>query len=427
MGESFGFQGELPRAAGPAVEIIRKLSAHGHQALLAGGCVRDLLLGNWPEDYDVATDATPERIGQLFRRTRRVGAQFGVVLVRQRGRWVEVATFRADAPYLDGRRPSAVTFSDARHDAQRRDFTVNGMFLDPLSGTVIDYVGGRADLAARVIRAIGEPAERFAEDHLRLIRAVRFAARLGFEIEPVTLAALKTHAPRLATVAAERVREELEKMLTHASRRRAFTLLAETGLLAYLWPGAAWTPDQLAAADALLARLTGPVSFPLALAVLLADRGPAELERTARALCCSNEQRERLIWLVAHQADLDQPRRLALSGLKRLLAQPAWDDLRRWAEARYRALPDGDSRRAALAERLAAIAPEKIQPPPLVTGDDLLARGVSPGPIYKRVLDELYTRQLDEELTSREQALRELERLLAGHETRGTGSTDRKA
>ncbi len=413
MSESFPFQAELPEAADGAVKIVRKLTAEGHHALLAGGCVRDLLLGLQPQDYDVATDAPPERICQIFRRTRKVGAQFGVVLVHERRKWIEVATFRSDGQYLDGRRPSEVHFCDARHDAERRDFTVNGMFLDPLKRTLIDYVGGRADLQARLIRAIGDPPARFAEDHLRLARAVRFAARLSFEIEPVTFAALKDHAPKLATVAAERVREELEKMLTHPTRRRAFDLLADCGLLPYLWEGAAWQAEQIAAGAVLLGRLPEQVSFPLAFAVLIVDRETKAVQEICRALTCSNEQRETIVWLIGHHTDLDDPVRISLAGLKRLLAHPALPDLRAWAETRYFEMPDEAQRREQLDRRVASVAPEAIRPPPLVTGDDLASHGVKPGPIYKHVLDALYTRQLDETLTTREAALRLMGDLLA--------------
>ena len=356
---------------------------------------------------------SPERICQLFRRTRKVGAQFGVVLVRERRKWVEVATFRSDGQYLNGRRPSEVHFCDARHDAERRDFTVNGMFLDPLDHVLIDYIGGREDLEARLIRAIGDPPARFAEDHLRLVRAVRFAARLDFEIEPITFAALKDHASKLATVAAERVREELEKMLTHPSRRRAFDLLAERGLLPYLWEGAAWRDDQIAAGSTLLGRLPQSVSFPLAFAVLIVDRRTREIQEICRALTCSNEQRDTVGWLVEHHTALDDPGGISLADLKRLLAHPALPDLRMWAETRYLELPDGEQRRATLAGRVESIATEAIQPAPLVTGDDLAARGVKPGPIYRKLLDELYTRQLDEMLTTREAGLRMLDALLA--------------
>lgn len=420
MCESVRLQHPLPAAAEPAVQIVRALRKAGHEALLAGGCVRDLLLDRAPEDYDVATDALPDQVCALFPQTRRVGAQFGVVLVRRKRRWVEVATFRSDGPYLDGRRPATVTPTDARHDALRRDFTVNGMFLDPLAGTVVDYVGGRADLAARVIRAIGAPAARFDEDYLRLLRAVRFAARLGFPIEPVTLAAIRSHAPLLPRVAPERVREELEKMLAHPSRAQAWRLLQDTGLLPYLWADAHWADDQRAAALRLLERLPPDATFELALAVLLAGRGADEIERVARELTLSNEQRAAVVWLVGHEADLDDPLAPTLAGLKRLIAGPAFGSLQALAHARHADLPDGAERTARLAARLAAIRPETVQPPALVTGEDLKRRAIPPGPIYKEVLDALYTRQLDEELTTRGAALRALEELLA---QRGAGAS----
>lgn len=402
----------LPPHAAPALRIIETLTTAGHVALLNGGCVRDLLLGNEPGDYDVATDATPDRVCQLFKPTRKVGAHFGVVLVRSDGDWIEVATFRADGQYLDGRRPSSVTFGDARLDAQRRDFTVNGMFLDPQRHELIDYVGGRIDLAARQIRAIGEPAARFTEDHLRLLRAVRFAARLEFALEIKTAEAIRQHAAELRSVAPERVLQELEKMLAHRTRARAFELLCETGLLPFLWQGASWTPEQQAAAHDGLKRLGPDATFAAALAVLLADRPARAADEACRKLTCSNEQRDTTTYLIAHQADLDDPKQPGLAEFKRLLAHPAFGELRLLAESRYRAMPDGDRRAAALQHRIAAIPPESIQPAPFITGDDLAARRVPPGPRYKQVLDALYTRQLNEELADRAAALAELERLL---------------
>lgn len=360
MSERVPLERELPRAAGAALAIVRRLVDAGHTALLAGGCVRDLLLGREPEDYDVATDAPPERVRRLFRAARLVGAQFGVVLVRQYGRWVEVATFRSDGPYRDGRHPVQVTFSDARADAQRRDFTVNGMFLDPLAMEVADYVGGRADLAARLIRAIGDPVARFEEDHLRLLRAVRFAAKLDFAVESATLAAIRTHAAKLARVAPERVREELEKMLTHPARRRALELLVDTGLLSHLWRGATWNPDQVQAAATLLERLDERVSFEAAFAALVADRPVAEVHAIGRALAFSNEQRESVAWLVEHQGDFDDPDRLSLAGLKRLRVHRAFPALRELAAAR----PGGRRHVLAIDARLAQIPPSQIQPPP---------------------------------------------------------------
>lgn len=412
MGATISYEGSLPSAADGAVRIVRRLAEAGHQALLAGGCVRDLLLGRAPQDYDVATDAPPDRVAALFRPTRHVGAQFGVVLVKMNRRWIEVATFRVDGPYLDGRRPATVTLSDAQHDAQRRDFTVNGMFLDPLPMQIVDYVGGRPDLHARIIRAIGNPAARFAEDYLRLLRAVRFSAYLDFAIEPDTLAAIRSHAPTLARVAPERVREELERMLAAPSRQRAWQLLGACGLRPYLWPGSDWSPSRAREIDALLARLPDSATFELVLAVLLADRDSAELERIARALTLSNEQRETTAWLVAHQADLDDPTAPTLAALKRLLAHPAFASLRHLAAARHHDLPDGPARTSRLAARVGPIPPDAVQPSPLVTGDDLLARRVPTGPAYKEILDELYTRQLDETLSTRADALRTLDELL---------------
>lgn len=404
--------GPLPAAARGAVEIVQELTRSGHQALLAGGCVRDLLLGLTPEDYDVATDADPDRICALFRATRRVGAQFGVVLVRRRGRWVEVATFRTDGNYEDGRRPTSITFTDARHDALRRDFTINGMFLDALTGHVIDYVGGREDLAARTVRAIGEPAQRFAEDYLRLLRAIRFAARLDFDLESVTAAAIRTHAARLAQVAAERVREELERVWTHPRRQRAWQLLADCALLPHLWPGAGWTAAETEAIATLLGRLPTAAPFELTLALALAARDDAEVERVGRALTLSNEQLDNVRWLVAKQAALDMPKRPTLADLKRLMAHRMFPALCDWATARYVHQPDGEACRQTLRERVAAIPPERVQPPPFVRGDDLKARRIAPGPVYAELLDELYTRQLDEVLQSREDALATLDALL---------------
>ena len=412
MSESFPLPAELPPAAVAAVAIVRRLAEAGHVALLAGGCVRDLLLGRSPNDYDVATDAPPDQVQKLFRATRHVGAQFGVVLVRSQRRWVEVATFRVDGPYPDGRHPARVTFSTPREDARRRDFTVNGMFCNPLQRTVIDYVGGRADLQARLIRAIGEPTDRFDEDHLRLLRAVRFAARLEFEFEPLTLAAIRENASKLYDVAAERVREELEKILLHQRRRRAFALLCETGLLPFLWPGATWSAEQIAATDTLLSRLPISATFELSFAALIADQTPAQVQKIARELAFSNRQRENVTWLVRHQTDLDDPSAITLSVLKRLMAHRAFTSLRQLTDVRHMAEPDGAQQSADLAARLAGIAPETIQPPPFVTGDDLAARGVAQGPIYGKILDALYTRQLEETLQSREEALAALEELL---------------
>jgi len=219
-----------------SIDVVRRLRGEGYLAYFAGGCVRDMLMGNEPDDYDVATDAEPEAVSALFPRTVKVGAQFGVVVVMSGECQTEVATFRSDAGYSDGRHPDAVRFSSPEEDAQRRDFTINGLFFDPLKDEVIDYIGGREDLKGHIIRAIGEPRVRFEEDQLRLMRAVRFSARLGFEIEAATREAIVEMAERIHSVSAERIRDELQRMLCHKSRVRALELLDETGLLGQILP-----------------------------------------------------------------------------------------------------------------------------------------------------------------------------------------------
>ena len=409
----------LPAEAEPALTVVRTLAGDGFRALLAGGCVRDLLLDRQPADFDVATSARPEQVSARFRRSRLVGAQFGVVLVPLNGRWIEVATFRTDGPYADGRHPTHVQFSDERHDALRRDFTVNGLFLDPLADRVLDYVGGLGDLQRRVIRAIGAAEQRFAEDHLRLIRAVRFAARLDFAVDPDTANAIRDLASNLRTVAAARIRDELEKMLSHANRAVAVRLLRDLKLLAHLWPGAEECAARNSQLDATLRALPAASRYTSALAVLLAGESAARIERIGRSLTLSNDDRESVLWIAAHAAALDTPDRLTLADLKRLMAHPQFPALCQVVAARRSAEPDEPARLAALAARVASIDPAAVRPPPLVTGDDLLARRIAPGPLFKRVLDELYTRQLNDELTSREAALRALETLLTAEPPAG--------
>jgi poly(A) polymerase len=274
-------QASEPALLGGATSVIQTLKAAGHLALLAGGCVRDSLLGKTAKDYDVATSARPEEVIRLFPGALTVGAHFGVVIVRQGGHHFEVATFRTDGSYSDGRRPDTVTFATAKEDAQRRDFTANGLFLDPLTGEIIDYVGGLADLEARVLRAIGDAHQRFAEDHLRLLRAVRFATVLGFEVEPQTWKAVREMAPRIQAVSAERIRDELTKIFVHRNRLRGFDLLVESGLMEAVLPEilalqgceqpAQFHPegDVFIHTRLMLSLLPDEVSLPLVLSVLL--------------------------------------------------------------------------------------------------------------------------------------------------------------
>lgn len=396
-----------------ALAIVRALVDAGHVAYFAGGCVRDALLGQQPKDYDVATSATPDAVRRLFRRAQGVGQAFGVVLVRIGSSQIEVATFRADGNYSDGRRPDEVRFSDEIDDAKRRDFTINGLFFDPLADRVIDHVGGQADLAARVLRAIGDPAARFSEDYLRLLRAVRFAARLGLTIEPATRDAIVANAPKLARIAPERIATELRTMLTAPSRASAAALLDQLGLTDVLLRGLG-AHDVPRRSDRLLARLNADASFPIALAAYLVGanaldgsaahtlatpsvrRIDAELRRSLRL---SNDELSAIRTILNVGVLLTSPQMPRVAAIKRYLAQPSADDGRRFATT----LVD-DSRlcpRAVELERaFSDAASGDVAPPPFVTGDDLQSMGFAPGPAFKVALDAAYDAQLEGTVTS---------------------------
>jgi poly(A) polymerase len=387
-----------------AVDIIRHLRANGHIALLAGGCVRDMLLGHRPKDYDVATDATPPRVISLFRRTRQVGAQFGVVLVKQGDAWTEVATFRSDHEYEDGRHPSRVTFGGPEQDAQRRDFTINGMFYDPIGEEVVDYVGGQADLRAGLIRTIGSPDQRFAEDHLRLIRAVRFAARFRYPIEPATYQAIRMHAHLIARVSAERIREELEKIMADTHRGEAFRQLADVGLLAHLWPEARWDDRQISLSADMLDHLPEKADFAASLACMLIRWPKQQVDRACRDLTCSNDLRKRVVWLVGNRDAVLREETMGLADLKFLMQNPGFEELlilsKVWLEAEKRPLLPYHR----LVRRARAIPPEEVAPRPLIDGADLIAMGLKPGPAFKRILDRVYRSQLEGIVTTKAQA-----------------------
>ncbi len=401
--------------------VVRRLRDAGHQALLAGGCVRDMLMGRTPKDYDVATDAHPEQLLRLFRRTLKIGVQFGVVIVGDAGPWIEVATFRSDIHYSDGRHPDRVVFSSAEQDALRRDFTVNGLFLDPVDGTIIDYVAGRPDLQQRVIRAIGNPQERFAEDHLRLLRAARFATTLDFTIEPQTWKAVTQQAPLLQAVSRERVLDELERMLCSPGRATGMRLLAESGLLAYAIPaggaGTAWPVELVTIAQKRLAALPTEADFACAMAASLADWPAERVDALCREMTCSNELRKQVVWLLAALPQAYQASELSLADLKRLMASGYFENLEHLLRANLAARQKSDEPWQVLRQRSAAIQPETVQPPPLVGGDDLKALSIAPGPIYKKILDVVYTAQLNEQLADRDAAMAMLRDELrkAGH------------
>ncbi len=392
--------------------IVRELRRCGFEAYWAGGCVRDQLLGRTPKDYDVVTSARPEEIRRVFGvgRTKPIGAAFGVIAVyrpRTPG-YIEVATFRSDFDYTDGRHPGRVEFGDARADAQRRDFTINGLFFDPIEHRVIDFVGGQADLAARVIRAIGDPRQRFTEDKLRLLRAVRFAADLDFEIESDTWRALCAMAPEIVAVSAERIAGELRRMLTEQGRVRAVRLLDDSGLAAVLMPHWAAAPaDVRDAAVQTLARLERP-GFELALAALFAGLlGPKEAASLGRRWKLSNKEIERTIWLVEHCRDLIDADRRPWSQVQPLLATEGADDLIALTAALF---PAAESALGFCRE--CRSRPEaELNPPPLLTGDDLVAAGMKPGPRFAGILAAIRAEQLDRRLHTREEALQRACRL----------------
>ena len=385
--------------------VIRRLHEKGFEALLAGGCVRDMLLGIRPADYDVATSATPQAIRQLFPRVLMVGAQFGVAVVVRSGRMVEVATFRSDVSYTDGRRPDEVVFSNARADAERRDFTINGMFLDPITNEVVDYVGGQTDLQAHLVRAIGNPQHRFAEDYLRMLRAVRFAARLQFEIEPATADAIKQYAPNIQRISGERVREELEKMLSSPTSPRAMELVHQLGLAGPIFGPSLTEPDTWAAGMDRLGRVAKFRDAVLSLGAILIDSDPGEIRALTRTWGASNDMRSDLVWLAQYASLWENGLDLPLASLKRLLANPSWPRLRRLWRAEEQRVTGRDVLARRMSQRIAKIDPARINPPPFVGGEDLKLLGMVEGPEMGQVLRTLMELQLAEQINTREEAL----------------------
>jgi len=395
-----------------AIRIIRRLRKAGHQALLAGGCVRDRLLGHRPKDYDVATDATPETVVRLFRRTIRVGMQFGVVIVLQGPHQVEVATFRSEAGYTDGRRPDRVVFCDAEQDALRRDFTVNGMFYDPVGRRVIDYVGGRNDLKRRVLRTIGTPDERFGEDYLRMLRAVRFAVQLDFEIEPTTWAGIRRHAERITQVSGERIAVELEAILTHPDRARGIRLLIDAGLGRRIFPG--FEGPTAKSGHQVIGHLPRHVDFALALAALFAEAPTDRALDWIAALKPSRRLSRHVRYLLDHRGHLLQAN-MPLSRLKMLLASPYYDDLFTLQKAICRARSQRLGPLYAIRRRARALAGCDLAPPPLLNGHQLQALGVPAGPRLGHIAREMYIAQLEEHIHTADDARRWVRRWLANH------------
>jgi len=399
-----------------AVKVIKRLRSAGHEALLAGGCVRDMLMRRRPADYDVATSATPREVKALFRRVRMVGAKFGVAMVIERGRPVEVTTFRSDVSYSDGRRPDAVRFVSAREDARRRDFTINGMFYDPLAGQVVDYVGGRADLARRVVRAIGDPAQRFAEDYLRMLRAVRFAARLGFRLDGATADAIRRKAGRIVAISGERIREELEKMSSRPSAADAFDRMHDLGLAEAILPELFAAPGAWARARGRLGAVAGRQDVVLTLAALLCGLPAGDIRNITRRWGASNAVRGSLVWMAEHLTDWRTLPDGSLADLKRRLAHRDFERLQALWRVEERLATGGGRRCRAIRRRIGAIDPRQIAPPALLTGEDLMRLGLTEGARLGRVQRAVYEAQLNERVSGRRGATDLARRLIADAE-----------
>jgi poly(A) polymerase len=425
-----------------AAEICRTLAERGFAAYFVGGCVRDLLLGREPADYDVATNATPIQVQEIFPGSLTVGAQFGVVIVPSEEAQIEVATFRSDIGYSDGRHPDNVVFtSTPEQDAARRDFTINGMFMDPANNRVLDFVGGEKDLHAGIIRAIGDPKQRFTEDKLRLARAVRFAARFGYEIEQETFKAIRKLAREIMQVSAERLRDELTKMLTEGKARDAFELLDKTWLLSVVLPeiarmhGVEQPPQYHPEGDVwihtmlMIEKLPAGCAPTLAWGVLLHDVGkPATFRsaaetgdrirfdnhvdvgvKMAEAICSrlrfSNEDTEQIAALVANHMKFKDVTQMRTSTLKRFVRLPHFDEhleLHRLdCLSSHRQLDNLELVKKFITDT----PPEQVRPPRLITGDDLRALGYRPGPQYKTILEAVEEAQLEGKVGSRDEAL----------------------
>jgi len=430
-----------------ALHLALRLREAGHVAYFAGGCVRDHQLGREPKDYDIATSATPEEVLRLFPGSNEVGAHFGVVIARHAGELVEIATFRTDGSYKDGRRPESVEFSTAEKDAERRDFTINGLFEDPESGEIIDHVGGLADLKARLLRAIGDPSARFSEDALRLLRAVRFSTALDFPIEEKTYEAIRQHAGLLAKISPERIRDEFSRIITCQNRRQGVELLVETGLMHHIIPEVyaligcdqppEWHPegDVYIHTRIMLEMLEPDSPLELCLAVLLHDiaKPPTRTidEDTGRIrfnghdalgaemaadiltrLKYPNAVIHAVVPMVARHMQFMNVQKMRVARLKHFMAEPTFPmemELHRVDCGSSNGFTDNYEFLQAKGEEFSA---QPLIPQRLVTGQDLIARGMNPGPRFRQLLESIETEQLEGRILDREGALNYLDGLL---------------
>jgi len=386
-----------------AIKIVKVLRKNGFEALLAGGCVRDMVLGRRAKDYDVATNAVPADIIRLFRRTLKVGAKFGVVMVLLDNQQIEVATFRSDVDYTDGRHPGSVRFTNAKEDALRRDFTINGMFYDPIAETVIDYVGGQGDLKKRILRTIGRPQERFREDYLRMLRAVRFSTQLGFSIAPKTFAAICENAANITKISGERICMELEGILTSPNRAKGVGLLVKSGLASAIFPKI--NSGQFVFAVKVLNSLPQEASYPLALTAFFAGCEDESALEQLRILKLSRNQIKHIKFLLAKRGRL-LDEKLPLSELKMLLGGHYFWDLYYLQAAIQKAENKGTGTLGKLKKRIKDLSDVELRPKPLLNGHELIKLGAEPGPMLGRMMNQMYIVQLEMQIKNREEARR---------------------
>ncbi|MDD5064338.1 MAG: CCA tRNA nucleotidyltransferase [Phycisphaerae bacterium] len=384
-----------------AIKIIKRLRSNGFEALLAGGCVRDMLMRRAASDYDVATSAHPEDVTKMFKRTLKVGAKFGVVIVLIDDKQVEVATFRTETGYADGRHPSAVKFVSAAEDASRRDFTINGMFYDPLKKEVIDYVNGRADLKKELIRTIGKPAERFGEDYLRMLRAVRFSTQLGFAIELRTFSAICSNSKRIAKVSGERIAMELEAILVSPNRSAGVSLLVKSGLAKAIFPG--FGAEDIKFGIKVLAQLRKKSNFSLSLACLFAGCSTEFAIEKCACLKLSRSQTRHIKFLLDNRGKLlDED--MSLSQLKLIVSEPYFGDLYELQRAIQKAERKSAAPLISLRKRIKALGDVELRPKPLLDGHALIRLGAVQGPELGQLAEEMYTVQLEGKVLGKEQA-----------------------
>jgi len=384
-----------------AISIIQELRRKGHQAYLVGGCVRDMVMNIEPSDYDIATSARPEEVVEIFPRTESIGAQFGVILVIYQGHAFEVATFRSDDAYVDGRRPTGVTFTDAKQDVLRRDFTINGLLYDPIEKRVIDYVSGQADIDAKLVRAIGDPFARFQEDKLRILRAVRFGARLGYRIEAATWDAVVKMASSIHQVSSERIREELVRILTEGQAAGGTRMLEESGLRREILPEVEWNGHL----ERSLEMLQKGAQPDFAMAVLLHETPFGQVQGIIERLKFSRAEIHHVLALVENLPNSYKVRKMSLSQIKRFFRLFRFEDHLELARIHGTAAGEDLADYTHALRMYEGWSSQDIAPKPLISGEDLIALGFSPGPLFKEILMRVEDEQLEGRLVDHKTAV----------------------